>query len=293
MHPRRWMAPEVVAGKSYDRAADVYSFGIILWELATWRIPWEDLGPWQASTPLLHTCTLPVSGPCQSQALSRAGLFVRANKQSTLSSAGFPVLVPVLKSQRYCLAVSTGRRGRRAQRGDVQVVILVVDQQQRPELPEDPADLPGRPLRHMHAYDDLMRACWATDPAQRPTFAGVIARLRRAPWSSAPVHRSYRPILDLLCDAPHATSFGDAVGPGQLVSGSSVRRGFNRSPLCALVACRALIEAETLGLPAGQLALSSASSAAPPAPAQELPGADLSQQGHAPPSVRASCERAA
>jgi serine/threonine protein kinase len=51
---RRWMAPEVVAGKSYDRAADVYSFGIILWELATWRIPWDDLGPWQARMPHLQ-----------------------------------------------------------------------------------------------------------------------------------------------------------------------------------------------------------------------------------------------
>lgn len=26
----------------------VYSFGIILWELLTWRVPWEDYeGPWQ------------------------------------------------------------------------------------------------------------------------------------------------------------------------------------------------------------------------------------------------------
>ena len=54
MFLHRWMAPEVLAGKRYDCAADVYSFGIILWELMTWQIPWEDLGPWQAcfKTPL-------------------------------------------------------------------------------------------------------------------------------------------------------------------------------------------------------------------------------------------------
>ena len=59
----RWMAPEVLAGKRYDCAADMYSFGIILWELLTWQIPWEDLGPWQVK-PLL---------PCDSSAPSVVG----------------------------------------------------------------------------------------------------------------------------------------------------------------------------------------------------------------------------
>jgi serine/threonine protein kinase len=59
----RWMAPEVLAGKSYNRAADVYSFGVILWELATWRIPWEDLGPWQARP--RPAAELPVPVSCQ------------------------------------------------------------------------------------------------------------------------------------------------------------------------------------------------------------------------------------
>ncbi|KAK9820960.1 hypothetical protein WJX81_007609 [Elliptochloris bilobata] len=44
----RWLAPEVLAGRSYDCSCDVYSFGIILWELLTWRVPWEEYeGPWQ------------------------------------------------------------------------------------------------------------------------------------------------------------------------------------------------------------------------------------------------------
>ena len=41
------MAPEVLAGQAFTAAADVYSFGIILWELLTWQIPWEECGPWQ------------------------------------------------------------------------------------------------------------------------------------------------------------------------------------------------------------------------------------------------------
>jgi hypothetical protein len=38
-----WMAPEVFRGDdSYTPAVDVYSFGIVLWELATRKLPWVD-----------------------------------------------------------------------------------------------------------------------------------------------------------------------------------------------------------------------------------------------------------
>jgi sterile alpha motif and leucine zipper-containing kinase AZK len=37
----RWMAPEVFRGdQRYTKAVDVYSFGIVLWELATRQVPW-------------------------------------------------------------------------------------------------------------------------------------------------------------------------------------------------------------------------------------------------------------
>jgi serine/threonine protein kinase len=44
---KRWMALEVVRGESYDEKADVYSFGIVLWELLTGCIPFEDLSDFQ------------------------------------------------------------------------------------------------------------------------------------------------------------------------------------------------------------------------------------------------------
>lgn len=43
----RWVAPEVLAGSHHGKAADVYAFGVILWEILTWQVPWDDLGPWQ------------------------------------------------------------------------------------------------------------------------------------------------------------------------------------------------------------------------------------------------------
>ncbi|GMN34880.1 hypothetical protein TIFTF001_004949 [Ficus carica] len=50
----RWMAPEVIAHKPYDHKADVFSFGIVLWELVTGKLPYEDLTPLQAAVGVVH-----------------------------------------------------------------------------------------------------------------------------------------------------------------------------------------------------------------------------------------------
>ncbi|KAF5753084.1 serine/threonine-protein kinase EDR1-like [Tripterygium wilfordii] len=45
----RWMAPEVIEHKPYDHKADVFSFGIALWELLTGELPHAFLTPLQAA----------------------------------------------------------------------------------------------------------------------------------------------------------------------------------------------------------------------------------------------------
>ena len=49
----RWLAPEILGGRGYTFSSDVYSFGIVMWELMTWRLPWHDCGPWQVG-PLVY-----------------------------------------------------------------------------------------------------------------------------------------------------------------------------------------------------------------------------------------------
>ncbi len=39
----RWMAPEVIMHKQYDQTVDVYSFGIILYELLTSQLPYGNM----------------------------------------------------------------------------------------------------------------------------------------------------------------------------------------------------------------------------------------------------------
>ncbi|XP_030522735.1 serine/threonine-protein kinase STY46-like isoform X1 [Rhodamnia argentea] len=45
----RWMAPEVIEHKPYDHKADIFSFGVVLWELLTGKLPYEHLTPLQAA----------------------------------------------------------------------------------------------------------------------------------------------------------------------------------------------------------------------------------------------------
>ncbi|CAA7399197.1 unnamed protein product [Spirodela intermedia] len=42
-----WMAPEVLCNEPSNEKCDVYSFGVILWELATLMMPWRGMNPMQ------------------------------------------------------------------------------------------------------------------------------------------------------------------------------------------------------------------------------------------------------
>lgn len=119
-----WLAPEVIELGQHSKPADVYrytccfcyvvttlhtsnaphSFGIIMWELLTLQVPFED--------------------------------------------------VPV-----------------------VTIIFWVVTQDKRPPVPEDLAEQLGSP-QGLEEYVTLMRACWARDPALRPTFSEIVVQLR-------------------------------------------------------------------------------------------------------------------
>lgn len=56
----RWMAPEMCKHKPYGRKVDVYSFGLILWELVTGSLPYEDMTPLQAAFAVVNKNLRPV-----------------------------------------------------------------------------------------------------------------------------------------------------------------------------------------------------------------------------------------
>lgn len=43
----RYMAPELLEGKPYNEKADVYSFGILAWEILSQKLPYSEYSsPW-------------------------------------------------------------------------------------------------------------------------------------------------------------------------------------------------------------------------------------------------------
>jgi serine/threonine protein kinase len=57
----RWMAPEMIKEKHHTKKVDVYSFGIVLWELLTALTPFDNMTPEQAAFAVSYkvcTCTI-------------------------------------------------------------------------------------------------------------------------------------------------------------------------------------------------------------------------------------------
>lgn len=56
----QWMAPEILASEAYAEPADVYSYGIILWELLTGECPFEGLSSIQCAMSVLNHGLVPI-----------------------------------------------------------------------------------------------------------------------------------------------------------------------------------------------------------------------------------------
>lgn len=45
-----WMAPELIRNEPFTEKCDIFSFGVIMWELCTLSRPWEGIPPVQVGT---------------------------------------------------------------------------------------------------------------------------------------------------------------------------------------------------------------------------------------------------
>lgn len=59
----RWMAPEVMEHQPYDHRADIFSFGVTIWEVITGDLPYSGLTPLQAAIGVLQRNLRPTLPP--------------------------------------------------------------------------------------------------------------------------------------------------------------------------------------------------------------------------------------
>ncbi|PRW57695.1 Serine threonine- kinase CTR1 [Chlorella sorokiniana] len=59
MNPR-WLAPEILNGEAATPASDVFSWGVVMWEILTLELPWPHVGPWSLVGKLMDGVRLEV-----------------------------------------------------------------------------------------------------------------------------------------------------------------------------------------------------------------------------------------
>ncbi|KAH7850592.1 hypothetical protein Vadar_000268 [Vaccinium darrowii] len=91
----RWMAPEVIEHKSYDHKADIFSFGIVMWELLTGKIPYDYLTPLQAAVGVVQQGLRPTIPKNAHPKL--AELLQKCWQQDPTSRPDFPVITETLQ----------------------------------------------------------------------------------------------------------------------------------------------------------------------------------------------------
>ncbi|KAL9320776.1 hypothetical protein ACSQ67_012615 [Phaseolus vulgaris] len=106
----RWMAPEMIKGKPYTRKVDVYSFGIVLWELTTSLLPFQGMTTVQAAFAVAEKLSLRLTELQQSPNSSHGNLELLElceNERPPLPASCDPAVAHLIK---HCWSANPSKR---------------------------------------------------------------------------------------------------------------------------------------------------------------------------------------
>jgi len=95
MMPVKWMAPEAVSKRQYSKASDVFSYGVLLWEIWTRQMPWTGVGGGQIAVRVVQGVRLQIPNDCPSVLRQ---LMTKCWEVEPSHRASFVDIVTVLKS---------------------------------------------------------------------------------------------------------------------------------------------------------------------------------------------------
>jgi len=187
-----WAAPECLEGSMATKSSDVFSFGIILWELCTWIHPSIHVPVCELVQPPL--CNLPGveewleeggAGPRARDGSHKKGHHHHGHHHSRHS------IGRIISSLIGEDADSTRRKSGSAQRDSLEkrvsqmnpqklVLIDACEARRARTLMLELRRRPPVPPSCHPLLAGIMLRCWAADQSLRPTFAEIISDLQRA-----------------------------------------------------------------------------------------------------------------
>jgi serine/threonine protein kinase len=191
-----WAAPECIEGLAATKTSDVFSFGIILWELCTWlhpsvHVPVTDLtsAPLSLLPGIEDWVGLSNAGHAGAGAGGGADHHHHQNHQGSSSSQRNRLSLSRILSGLVGEDPDSLRAGkatretfdkRISQLNPMQLVLIDTCEKQRARaLMLDLNKRPPIPAQCHPVLASVMLRCWSTDQSSRPTFADIIVDLQR------------------------------------------------------------------------------------------------------------------
>jgi serine/threonine protein kinase len=171
-----WAAPELLLGEGVSKASDVFSFGIILWELLTLRAPSVLITLEMLQLP--NVCGLPSTYNHPFLKIRKSNSD-RTDKHSISStSSGFSGFFDRMAQPGSTPSGSTVSSSLHLQDHDLTMIeigdlqtakVLMCDLRLRPPMP---CNLPA-------ALKNILTSCWSANESRRPSFSDIYTDLEK------------------------------------------------------------------------------------------------------------------